>query len=481
MDNVLREIATLALRAFITDIQVGGRDPAERRRGLRAELEKRQRRGIFLFVFAGVVFRSEIAILLFTQLLVLFFRNRIFSIQTVILHGLQSATFSVWVSFAIDSFFWWKPIWPELAGFYYNAIQGKSADWGTSPLGYYFSTLLPRLLLNPLILMVLIPMALILPATRYSTRDLTLPSILFVAIYSLQPHKESRFVIYVVPPLTAAASLGASYIWTRRTKSLAYRLGSLVLLASIVLSFVASTAMLLISSLNYPGGQALSQFHSIISQTTWDHTATASYETISVHMDVLSCMTGVTRFQELPSRNVPLSKLPVINNRTVQLFYDKTEDEEELLTPAFWERFDYALMEAPEKAIGKWQVVGTVFAYAGIEILRPGDGSSFGENLERVYEANQVTHFVDGEEKAPDSKDVVHELEEMHVGKASEEKRKGLEDLKVKLMFDEVARFGTFNLVRDAVRGVTGGWWIGPRMEPKIRILKRVKEPLPLS
>ena len=411
MDNVLREIATLALRAFITDIQVGGRDPAERRRGLRAELERRQRRGIFLFVFAGVVFRSEIAILLFTQLLVLFFRNRIFSIQTVILHGLQSATFSVWVSFAIDSFFWWKPVWPELAGFYYNAIQGKSADWGTSPLGYYFSTLLPRLLLNPLILMVLIPMALMLPATRYSTRDLTLPSILFVAIYSLQPHKESRFIIYVVPPLTAAAALGASYIWTRRTKSLAYRLGSLVLLASIVLSFVASTAMLLISSLNYPGGQALSQFHSIISQTTWDHTATAPYETISVHMDVLSCMTGVTRFQELPSRNVPLSKLPVINNRTVQLFYDKTEDEEVLLTPAFWEMFDYALMEAPEKAIGKWQVVGTVFAYAGIEILRPGDGTGFGENLERVYEANQVTHFVDGEEKAPDSRDVVHELE----------------------------------------------------------------------
>jgi len=36
-------------------------------------------------------------------------------------------------------------------------------------------------------------------------------------------------------------------------------------------------------------------------------------------------------------------------------------------------------------------------------------------------------------------------------------------------------------LVRDAVRGVTGGWWIGPRMEPKVRILKRVKEPLPLS
>jgi alpha-1,6-mannosyltransferase len=27
--------------------------------------------------------------------------------------------------------------------------------------------------------------------------------------------------------------------------------------------------------------------------------------------------------------------------------------------------------------------------------------------------------------------------------------------------------------VRDAVRLLTGGWWIGPRLEPKIRILTR--------
>ena len=139
-------------------------------------------------------------------------------------------------------------------------------------------------------------------------------------------------------------------------------------------------------------------------------------------------------------------------------------------------------MEAPEQAIGKWEVVGTVFAYAGLELLRPGDGSSFGENLERVYEANQVTKMVDGEEKAPESSDVVHELEEGNPGARSsdDEERRAKEDLKAKLLLEEMAKFGTFNLVRDAVRGVTGGWWIGPRMEPRIRILKRVKEPFPL-
>jgi len=471
----------LALRAFLPDIQNEGKDAIKRRRGWRAQLERRQKWGIVLFVFAGVVFRSEIAILLFTQLLFVFFRNKIWSIKTIVLNGVQGALFALAVSVPIDSFLWWKPIWPELAGFYYNAIEGKSADWGTSPFGYYFSTLLPRLLLNPLILIILIPMAIMMPATRYQARDLVFPTILFVGIYSLQPHKESRFIIYVVPPLTAAASLSASYIWTRRTKNLLYRLGSLVILASILLSFVASTAMLLISSLNYPGGQALSQFHTILQNTPWPFESSAPYETLSVHMDVLSCMTGVTRFQELPSRNVPFSSLPTINNRTVQLSYDKTEDEEELLTPSFWEKFDYALVEEPGRAIGKWEIVGTVFAYAGIELLRPGDESSFGENLEGVYEANYLTKIVDGE-KAPDQKDVVNDLEEGHVGTDRPEgERKRLEDLKVKLLFGEMWKFGTFNLVRDAVRSVTGGWWIGPRMEPKIRILRRVKEPLPLT
>jgi alpha-1,6-mannosyltransferase len=476
LGNVLRNIATLALRAFIPDIQVQFRDATERRRKWRDELERRQKWGILLFVFAGVVFRSEVAILLFAQLLLSLFRKRIWSLQTVVLTGITSAIFALAVSAPIDSYFWWKPIWPELAGFYYNAIQGKSAEWGTSPFTYYFSSLLPRLLVNPLILMVLIPMALTLPGIQYHARDLVFPSILFVAIYSLQPHKESRFIIYVVPPLTAAASLSASYIWTRRSKTLFYRLGSLVLLGSVLLSFVASTAMLLISSLNYPGGQALSQLHAILQNTPWPSEPTAPYETLSIHMDVLSCMTGVTRFQELPSRNVSFS-LPIINNRTVQLFYDKTEDEEALLTPAFWERFDYALMEEPEKAIGKWEIVGTVFAYAGIEILKPGDRSSFRENLERVYEANNLTKYVDGEEKPLDSGDVVEGLEDADLGRdtGDEKEREKREDLKVKVLFEEMVRFGTFNLARDAVRSVTGGWWVGPKMEPKIRILRRVK------
>lgn len=425
--------------------------------------------GIFLFVFAGVVFRSEIALLLFTQLLVLLVQGKT-SLRTCIPAGIWSAVISLAISVPIDSFFWQKPIWPELAGFYYNAIQGKSADWGTSPLTFYFTNSLPRLLLNPLIFL-LIPVALVLPSTRHAARDLVIPCLLFITIYSLQPHKESRFIIYVVPPLTAAASLSASYIWTRRSKSLLYTLGSLLLVASIAGSFLASTTMLLISSLNYPGGDALNQLHDIIKHHP--SPADLTNHTINVHMDVLSCMTGVTRFLQ--------------NNHVApptHLTYDKTENDTQLLDPAFWSQFDYALMEEPGKAIGKWEVVRTVFAYAGIEVLRPGDGSSFSENLEKIYAANNLTKSAeDGQEVVLDSNEVIEEFESLEAEKehvAWDEERaseiREMEDLRAKLLLEEIGSFGTFRLVRDMVRTVTGGYWIGPRMEPRIRILRRVQE-----
>jgi len=441
--------------------------------------EKRYKAAIFLLVFSGVVFRSEIAILLTAQTLYLIALQRV-SLPLVIKTGIISALVSLALSVPIDSYFWQKPIWPELAGFYYNAIQGKSKDWGTSPIHYYFSSCLPRLLTNPVSLM-LILLALYLPATRRYARDLTIPHLLFFAIYSIQPHKEARFIIYSIPSLTAAASLSASYIWTRRSKSIIYLLGSALIILSVLASFAASSGMLLISSLNYPGGDALASLHRTLDKTSWDSEPSGN-ETIRIHMDVLSCMTGVTRFQERPWRNISPEELPVVNDRPVQFVYDKTEDLDELLRPEFWAQFDYMLMEDPGKAIGAWEVIHTVSAYAGIEFLRPGDGSSFSENLEKVYAANNITT---SKNEAPSSEDVKHAVEEGEVEGIDEEFRKeeGKEDVetaKARLLLKELGSFGSYRLVRDAVRQVTGGWWVGPRMEPRIRIMKKVRDPMSL-
>ncbi|TVY53214.1 Dol-P-Man:Man(7)GlcNAc(2)-PP-Dol alpha-1,6-mannosyltransferase [Lachnellula cervina] len=422
------------------------------------------KKAIFLFVFAGVVFRSEVALLLATQLLVLLVQRKV-SLKTIIPAGITSALVALAISVPIDSYFWQKPLWPELWGFYYNAIQGKSADWGTSPLSYYFTSLLPKLLLNPLILL-LLPLAQSIPATQSPTMNLALPSFLYIAMYSLQPHKEARFIIYVVPALTAAAAIPASYIWTRRSKSWLYILGSALIAASVAGSFIASTCMLLISSLNYPGGDALTSVHSIL------HRGPNNPSNITIHMDVLSCMTGVTRFQQLPSPYI-------LNGRPTLINYDKTENGTTLLDPGFWAQIDYSLMEEPGKAIGKWEVLDTVYAYSGVEILRPGDGSSFSENMERVYAANNITVEHEGKVVAPGSVEVKDAVDSMEVNNAvtgGEEERRSMEDLRARLLLEEMSKFGTFNLLRDGIRTVTGGWWIGPRMEPRIMVLKRVED-----
>ena len=438
------------------------------------EVQKRQKFGIFLFVIAGAVFRSEVAILMTMQLLYLLILPRI-SLQQIVPAGLECAVIALGISIPIDSYFWQKPLWPELWGFYYNAIQGNAAEWGTSPYTYYFTNVLARLLINPLITALLIPVSLMFPETQRQCRDLVVPSALFLAIYSLQPHKESRFIIYVVPPLTAAASSGASYIWTRRAKAILYEITSGAIIFSIVASFAGSTLMLLISSLNYPGGEAITSVRHIISQTQWPE-GHSKWERLYVHMDVLSCMTGVTRFQEIPTMLAEAKELPIIDGVPTHIVFNKEENEEKLLEPAFWEKFDYALMEVPGKAIGKWEIVDTIYAYAGIELLRPGQGDDFAE---RVYAANQLMKD-GGVMDSGDVKDAAEKPVDLESGSKDsglDSRVKALGDLKTALISRNLNRYGVYKLVKNTVRSLTGGYWLGPRMEPAIRVLKRIKEP----
>jgi alpha-1,6-mannosyltransferase len=461
-DILMFFVATIALAQFLP-----APNPKE------VEVRWRQNLGVFLFVFAAVVFRSEVALLLAMQLLHLLMIPRM-SLQQIVPTGIKCALIALLISIPIDSFFWQKPLWPELWGFYYNAIQGKASDWGTSRYPHYFSSLLPRLLLNPLIMILLIPLSLSLPAIQRRSLDLVVPSFLFIAVYSLQPHKESRFIIYVVPPLTGAAALSASFIWTRRSKTLLYRLGSLLLVFSILASFAASTLMLFISSLNYPGGEAITSVRNIMNRTTqWpeDHN---DWERIYVHMDVLSCMTGVTRFQEIPSRTAKIAELPIIAGVPTYIVYDKEENKDKLLDPAFWEQFDYALMEEPGKAIGKWEVVDTIYGLAGMEILRPGQGDGFEA---RLYAANSVPRR-NGVMDSEDVREAADEPVDLEAGSV-EEGSVGMESLiglGERLLSRDVSRYAKYSLVKDIVRSITGGYWIGPRMEPAIRILKRVKD-----
>ncbi|KAI1437643.1 glycosyltransferase family 22 protein [Xylaria sp. CBS 124048] len=388
---------------------------------------------IALLTIATAVFRSELAILMVTVTLYGLLEYRI-SLPQIIAPFLAFFALSLFVSVPIDSYFWQKPLWPELWGFYYNAVLGSSSNWGVSPWHYYFTSALPKILTNPLSLSVLLPFVLWNTGTRPQARGLIAPSLLFIAIYSIQPHKEARFIFYVVPPLTAAAALGANYIFSRRSKSAPMAIASWILVSSVLVSFAISTTMLVISSLNYPGGEALEELKGLLMDASPD------LQTAAVHVDVLSCMTGATLFGQYspPPSSSSFSSFSSFEYRngdgtTVSASsfkFDKTEDEVTLRNPRFWERFDYVLAEDPRKPIGRWETVGVVEGFAGVEVLKPGMKSS--------------REYVDVES--------------------------GQRDRVVVL-----GRGAVLGRVRDKVRMATGGWWVGPRMEPRVYVLRRMR------
>ena len=388
---------------------------------------------LYLMTFAAVVFRSEIAILLAMHTICLFLRGRAPVAQTIVPAGFAGAALGLAITVSIDSFFWQQlPLWPELNGFYYNTILGKSSEWGVSRWDHYFVSAIPKLMLNPLAEMLCIPIAVKTHATRSRSAALLAPALMFVAVYSLLPHKEWRFIIYIIPPLTAVAAAGASWIWTRRAKSFLYGLCSLALVLSVMASFLASSLLLGISSLNYPGGEALTRLHGLVGAN--------STEMVKVHLDNLSCQSGVTRFLQLPTSDTARAFDGGTQALTIWS-YDKTENMRDLLDPEFWSRFDFALVESPARVPGKWRVVDVVYGFAGVKILKPGDPGRDAQDLELQMRDGREVHA-----RRPQGN------------------------------YDALWYRRLLLLEGFARQKITRGWWVGVRMEPKIWILKQEKD-----
>ena len=398
---------------------------------------------LVILTILGIVFRSELAIFLGTHTVYLFLRGRI-SILAIILSGLIGVTAGLALTVPIDSYLWRQyPLWPELTSFLFNVYAGKSVDWGVSAWHYYFSSAIPRLLFNPLLLFSLIPVAVATPALRNPALDLLIPNLAFVAIYSFQPHKEWRFVVYSIPALTTTAALGANWIWTRRSKTPFYGLVSLVLIVSCGLSFAGSLIFLSISTLNYPGAMALNTLHALVDGTQ---------PSINVHMDVLTAQTGATLFLQLPG--IPTEVATDEGTKlTTAWHYDKTDDKTGdgtiLLRPEFWERFDYALAERPEKCIGAWEVVATIEGYAGIKIIKPneaGELSPLHEDTDEESGLSPLSTRVIGWDQGP-WLPITQRI--WRIWKA----------------------LGAF--MREQV---TQGWWVDVKLQPMIYLLKRVPQ-----
>lgn len=393
----------------------------------RVDARNRARLSLILLAIAGIIFRSELALLVATQTIFLLAMGRVRLVQDAMLAGVISLFLGLQLTVGIDSFFWNRiPLWPELDAFLFNVISGQSSEWGVSPWYFYFLNAIPRLLLNPLTYLLAIPVALRQPATRQPAISLLTPTLAFVALYSIQPHKEWRFIIYIIPSLTAVAALGASYLWNRRSRSLFASISSrLLVLTSLATLLLSSFVLLPASAANYPGAHALNSLHRHHALSVSDELDGAS-----VYLGNLACQTGVTRF---------LQQSPGLG-----WYYDKTEDKALKSSHAFWNQFDYVIVEASSDADYKdndetrlrrilqdsqWEATGVIDGFAGVSIVKPGSAAN-GAAERRL-------------------------LSMMAGDRAAE-------------LYDQV---------RNSIRQVLlRGWWVELKMRPKLKVLKRIRE-----
>lgn len=270
-----------------------------------------------LLSFTSIVFRLEISALTLGVFLFSYYYNKLDGFKSI-RFALVGGSFGAFLSIVIDSYFWGNWTLPEVDAFIFNVISGKASDWGTEPFIAYFTHYLRMLFIPPTILLL---NYLGFRFAPYNLKIVILASYFHIFIMSFQPHKEWRFIVYSIPPIIMLGSTAASYLWENiRVQNLKNVLLLSLLPLSVIISGTISLLFSKISSMNYPGGEALANFNQYIV----DNNVT----NVNVHITVPPCMTGVTLFGQIES--------PLYN-----ITYDKTEDLNKLEFK--WSTFDYII------------------------------------------------------------------------------------------------------------------------------------------
>ncbi|KAE9552950.1 hypothetical protein FO519_003827 [Halicephalobus sp. NKZ332] len=271
-------------------------------------LDEEFQKAIKVATFSAFILRFEL-VLLFGPIFLIPIIERKLSITSAVVTGIITLVTSLIITVPIDSILWRRVLWPEGEVIWFNVVENKSHNYGTSPFLWYFTRAIPKALAASTVL---------IPVGIFFDRRLlkvVLPTVGFIFLYSFLPHKELRFIIYVFPILNLAAAVFCARVWINKWKSWIRCILALGVIGHIVANGLYSSASLYASSSNYPGGTALSglQFkHRYLKD-----------KAISVHIDPFCAESGISRFfQIFPSWE-----------------YNKTEN----LSVEDLQRFDYLL------------------------------------------------------------------------------------------------------------------------------------------
>lgn len=245
-------------------------------------------------------------------------------------------------------------VWPEGEVLYYNVVRNQSHLWGSEPPLWYFKAALVKGLLStyPLVIMLLVRGLIVaawdnitesrrsrvrgidLAATR-ELLTLSLSAVACVALLSLLPHKELRFILPIFPILAAPVAVWvasklpfvgdtgrtnrpmkklaaappaegtqttkASVAPPKRTSSSSSKnriFGRMLLLIYLFISVGVSIGchamMVYANRLGYPGAEALLQLHEVSL-----HRRGGEERPATIFIDAFAGMTGVSRFHKL--------------------------------------------------------------------------------------------------------------------------------------------------------------------------------------
>lgn len=303
---------------------------------------------IFLCAFTAVVFRLEV-VGLASGIALLSVIYRKISLFRAVEFGFMGILIGMGISLTVDSYFWRNWCVPEVDAFIFNVIKGNASQWGSEPPYAYLTHYLRMLFIPPTLLLLNLLGFKMAPT---NLKIISLGAYFHILVMSLQPHKEWRFIIYAIPPIILLGSTAGAYIWENiKITSIKNLLFVGLVPLSPLVSFVISMASLYASSLNYPGGEALSQFNNMIMANNITNS--------SVHLAVPVCMTGATLFGQL-------------DQDVYGINYDRTENVTSL--EALWPTFDYLIVtehqpsELPysDSPSDQWELIQTSSIFAGL-------------------------------------------------------------------------------------------------------------------